>query len=59
MGEGKQSKGLIVLIFLISYVFIGNMLAVFSTVLPFRDWTRLIISFVGCFRLFVFCVIIW
>lgn len=52
MREEKQSKGLIILVFLISYAFIGNMLAVYSTVLPYRDWIRLIVSITGCFMLF-------
>lgn len=43
-----QSKYFILLIVFISYLFIGNMLAVFSTVLPYRDIVKILISFVGC-----------
>lgn len=64
MNKGISIKlnniGFLILSMLISYIFIGNMLAVFSAVLPFRDWITLIIAVFGCallfFTLFRSCV---
>jgi len=44
----KQSGSLIVLVILLTYVFAGNMLAVFSAALPYRDWIRLLLTAIGC-----------
>jgi len=49
----NQHNSLFVLVILLTYVFAGNMLAVFSVALPYRDWTRVILAAVGCFMLIV------
>lgn len=40
----------------LTYIFSGNMLAVYSTVLPYRDWLRLMLSIAGVLYLLYFLI---
>lgn len=51
-----KSKFFLLLILLLSYLFIGNMLAVYSTLLPYRDILKVLISFTGFLVIFFYLI---
>lgn len=50
----RKNYRLIILFAIILYIFCGNMLAVYTIALPYRDWLLLLITFVGLISLILY-----
>lgn len=51
-----KSKCFLLFILLLSYLFVGNMLAIYSTPLPYRDILKVLISFTGFLIIFLYLI---